>query len=108
MNKYEKLQKDLTEAVGKAKEKAMTTDDGGTCNFDCCVLFLPRYNQEKTLEAINATGVRGFKSNHFGKVCYMLSNPILAQGYQRTAQAEKISEIMKSKGYDTTVYYMID
>ena len=108
MTKYEKLKQDLTEAVEKAKEKAMLTDDGGTCNFDCCLLFLPRYNEEKTIEAIKAAGISGFKSNHFGKVCYMLSNPVFAQGNCRTAQAEKINEVMRSKGYDTAVYYMMD
>lgn len=108
MNKYEKLQKDLFEAVTRAKEIAMITDDGGTCNFDCCVLFLPRYNEGKTIEAIKAAGVGGFKSNHFGQACYMLGNPIFAQGNQRTVQAEKISDIMKSKGYDTDVYYQMD
>ena len=108
MSKYEKLQNDLIEAVKMAKEEAMITDDGGTCNFDCCILFLPRYNEEKTIEAIKAAGVGGFKSNHFGKVCYMLGNPIFAQGNQRTAQAEKINEVMKAKGYDTAVYYQMD
>lgn len=108
MTKYEKLKQDLTEAVEKAKEKAMLTDDGGTCNFDCCLLFLPRYNEEKTIEAIKAAGISGFKSNHFGKVCYMLSNPIFAQGDCRTEQAETICEIMKSKDYDTNVYYQMD
>lgn len=108
MNKYEILLTDLSEAVEKAKEIAIKTDDGGTCNFDCCVLFLPRYNEEKTVEAIRDAGLSGFKSNHFGKVCYMLNNPIFAQGNQRTVQAEKINEIMKSKGYDTAVYYQMD
>lgn len=108
MTKYEQLKQDLTEAVEKAKETALTTDDGGTCNFDSCLLFLPRYNEEKTIEAIKAVGIGGFKSNHFGKVCYMLGNPIFAQGNQRTAQAEKINEVMRSKGYNTAVYYMMD
>ncbi len=108
MTIYEKLKWDLIEAAEKAKEEAIETDDGGTCNFDCCVLFLPRYNEKKTIEAIKAAGMSGFKSIHFGKVCYMLGNPIFAQGNRRTAQAEKINEVMKSKGYDTTVYYQMD
>ena len=103
MNKYEKLQKDLTEAVAKAKEKAMTTDDGGTCNFDCCMLFLPGYNEVKTVEAIKAAGVSGFKSRHFGKVCYMLSNPIFSQGNQRTEQAEEIEKKRKDKHFMQTL-----
>ena len=108
MTKYEQLRQDLTEAVNQAVVTALNTDDGGTCNFDSCLLFLPRYNEEKTIEAINAAGIGGFKSNHFGKVCYMLGNPIFAQGNRRTAQAEKINEVMRSKKYDTDVYYMID
>lgn len=108
MSKYNELKYNLIIAVEKAKEKAITTDDGGTCNFDCCVLFLPRYNEENTIEAIKAAGIGGFKSNHFGKVCYMLGNPISAQGNRRTVQAEKIAEIMNSKGYDAKVYYQMD
>lgn len=108
MDKYNKLQQDLTVAVNEAKKKAKTTDDGGTCNFDCCLLFLPRYNEEKTVEAIKATGINGFKSHHFGRVCYMLGNPVFAQGNQRTVQAEKIAEVMKSKGYDAGLYYQMD
>lgn len=38
----------------------------------------------------------------------MLGNPVFAQGNQRTVQAEKIAEVMKTKGYDTAVYYQMD
>ena len=108
MSKYDELTQNLTVAVNEAKKAAETTDDGSTCNFDCCLLYLPRYNEEKTIEAIQAAGVGGFKSNFLGKVCYMLGNPIFAQGNQRTVQAEKIAEVMKLKGYDVDIYYQMD
>lgn len=108
MTKYEQLKNDLIEAVKRAKEKAIITPDGGTCNFDSCILYLPRYDEGKTIEAIKGAGIGGYKSEYFGKVCYMLGNPIFSQGDARTAQAETIEAFMRSRGYKTGVYYMMD
>lgn len=108
MNRYEQLTKDLQEATEKARAIAMTTDDGGTCNFDSCIIFLPRWNNEKTIAAIKAAGVGGFRSNHYGKVCYIIGNPVSAQGNANTAQAETIRDVMRSKEYQTAMYYQMD
>lgn len=108
MNKYEKLTMDLTEALKKAREAVVNLKDEGTCNFDSCLLYLPGYNESKTLSAINLAGTIGYKDKHFGKVCFMLAPPIMAQGFVRTAQAETIRDAMKEKGYDAEVYYMMD
>lgn len=108
MNKYEQLKVDLIEAVARAKEKAMQIDDGGTCNFDCCILYLSRCNEEKTIEAIKEAGIDGFKTSYYGRVCYMLGIPVAAQGDRRTEQAEEIYKAMTDKGYNASVYYQMD
>lgn len=77
MSKYDELRNSLKEAVKKAEEVAQTTDDGGTCNFDCCLLFLPRYNEEKTIEAIQAAGVGGSKVITLEKFAICLVIPFL-------------------------------
>lgn len=108
MNKYEQLKVDLIEAFARAKEKAMQIDDGGTCNSDCCILYLSRYNEEKTIEAIREAGIDGFKTSYCRKVCFMLSVPVEAQGDRRTKQAEEIYKVMIDKGYNASVYYQMD
>lgn len=107
-DKYEKLTQVLTEAVSKAKEVAMITSDGGTCNLDRCLVFLKRYNEEKTVAAIKAAGIRGYKTKEFSEPCYSLSSPIPAQGYCNTVQAETIRDFLKANGYDASVRYVID
>lgn len=108
MNRYEQLKNDLKYAVEKATEIAYQTDDGGTCNFDSCILYLPRYNKDKTLETIKETGIRAFKGNYYGKVCYILENPVYAQADRNTIQAEIINKIMGNKGYNVGMYYQMD
>lgn len=60
MTKYEKLTCDLTIAVEKAKEKAYLTNDGGTCNFDSCLLFLPNANEKKVCECATIVKTTAF------------------------------------------------
>lgn len=107
-NKYEKLTSNLSLAIEKATEVAAVTDDNGTCNFDSCVLLLPRWNEKETLNAIKAAGVRGFKSSFLGKQCYFIVNPVSAQGNRNTVQAEKIANIMSQLGYEAYCYMQMD
>lgn len=109
MDKYDKLTEILTKAVEKAKEVAETTDDGGTCNLDHCIVFLKNYNKEKTLKAITDSGLTGYKTKTWcGTPCFALSNPVFAQGFRRTEQAEAIRDFLNKNGYEASVNYIID
>jgi len=108
MTKYEKLTCDLTIAVEKAKEKAYLTNDGGTCNFDSCLLFLPNANEKKVCECATKAGIRVFKDRAFGKPCFFLSVPIASQGNRRTEQAEVMQKMLANNGYETTMWYQMD
>ena len=109
MTKYENLTNDLKSAVYKAEEFASNSnDDGGTCNFDTLALKLPRYNEKETLKAIESAGTRAYKTSWCGEYFFFISNPVIAQGTKRTAQAEIMANYMRDKGYDAYVYYQMD
>jgi hypothetical protein len=106
-NRYKALTEALREAVKIATPYAFS-EDGGTCNFDSLELVLPRYNEEKTLAAIRAAGVRGFKTTLWGKTMYLVSEPVQRMANAKTRQVEKMRDVMKEKGYTAGVWYQMD
>lgn len=56
MTKFEKLTADLKAAYNAAYPAAIKTDEGGTMNFDAPGVWLPRWPESKTLEAVKAAG----------------------------------------------------
>lgn len=103
MDKYTKLTQDLKAAAEVASPLA-DTDDGGTCNFDSAVLYLPRWVAQKTNQAIQAAGLRGWRHSDG----YILSVPVPRQGNARTRQAEAMRDYMRDLGYQTGMYYQMD
>jgi len=104
--KYLKLANDLTKAVEAARMK-VPSEDGGTCNFDSLMLYLPRWEVAKVKLAAEAAGI--FASKCYGyKSTFTFSVPVGAQGYARTRQAEVMDRVMKDLGYDSGVFYMMD
>lgn len=103
--KFDPMQtmRDLSAAREAAVEAAKDVKDEGTCNFDHCRLRFPRLRSE-TVEAVG--GLRRV----FGGVTgtYQVENPIPAQAHQRTVQADTICKMMKERGYDAYVFYMMD
>ena len=108
MDKYEKLTEDLKVALEKAKEIAMKTDDGGTCNFDCCIIRLPRWREELVIKSIQLSGTVGHKWHIYGSVYYAIRNPILCQGNKNSIQAEVITEELSKIGYECWCYQQAD
>ena len=108
MTKYEQLTHDLDIANHEAIILTIGMDDGGTCNLDSVFLRLPRYNEEKTLAAIQAAGLHGYKTKWFGSVGYMLNPNVGGQGNLRSKGMEIMQKHLQNKGYDASGFYQMD
>lgn len=106
MTKYEQLTEDLKEAYQKSK-KAVTGDDGGTANLDSTFLILPRWNEKKTIKAINDAGLYCGSKIHWIGNGYLISVGG-GQGNDRVMARNAFSKYLKEKGYDVMHFDMID
>ena len=106
--KYLKLAQDLLLASRKATEIANIIEDGGSCNFDSCTLYLPGWNSKKVKQAANAAGVGCFVWNFWGSKSFVFPLRIAAQGDARSAASEAMRDHLKSMGYDAGMYYQLD
>lgn len=106
--KYAKLRDDLIAAYAET-EHLEQTEDGGTCNFDAPVLHLERWNAAKIMQAAEEAGGHARRWT-WGKTMmgWIFSTRSSGQGSRRTRRAEAISEAMKAKGYDASMYYQAD
>lgn len=106
-----KLSDDLAACVAQSYEENRNHEDGGTCNFDAPVIHLPGGHAGTIDAAASLVGESCFewqkkKRDPFYNF-FVFSGP-LGQGNRRTAMAERISELMESRGYHTGVYYQMD
>lgn len=103
--KYAKLRDDLRGALdaGIAAE-GLSPDDGGACNFDSTIIFLPRWKSELVKKAAEEAGTRCFRWDK-GYIFPPLTG---GQGFKRTANAEAMTKAMKGCGYDAFTRYMMD
>lgn len=106
--KYAKLKTDLIKALEIAKNAAGKSADGGTCNLDAPILYLPRWKESLVRQAAHEAGTRFFTSSAYGVKRYVFATNASGQADARTAAAEAFSEFMKTCGYDASVFYMID
>ncbi len=98
----------LEAAIKAASEAAMqhaNTEDGGTSNFDTCVLgvAIPKHLREQT-------SLRLFKCTwglHRGWY-FVHDIPHLGQGNMRTRMAEAACNSLRAAGYRASVSYNID
>lgn len=97
---------DFTEAQLAARRAVALHVDGGTCNFDSCVIFSPPSSDLE--QAAKLAGLRVYRRNWLDKSAYFLSTPVGAQGSVRTLQAEAMERELRGRGYDATVYYQMD
>lgn len=104
--KYLKLAEDLAKAA-EAARMTVPPEDGGTCNFDSLMLYLPRWEAAKVKLAAEAAGIYAGKCCGY-KSTFTFSVPVFAQGYARTKQAEVMDRVMKDLGYESGVFYMMD
>ena len=110
MTKYEKLTHDLYEAYKSARGILWTADTGGTMNFDCPGLFLPRWNEAEVKKAAEKAGFRAYK--HGGRFCgkpgYFTFRCPCGAGNMQSEFAEAITEYMRIAGYDAFTYEACD
>lgn len=106
--KYLKLSQDLEVAAKKAAVIADILEDGGTCNFDSCTLYLPGWNSKKVEQAAHAAGVGCFVWNLWGSKSFVFPMRVAAQANARSAAAEAMRDHLKAMGYDAGMYYQVD
>lgn len=105
--KYAKLRKDVEAAKTAAEvELTMNPEDGGTCNFDSPVIYLPKWNEKLVMQAFDEAGLGCWVHNFFGK-CFVISVHG-GQGNGRTRYAEAVERSLKEAGYKTSMYYAMD
>ena len=104
-DRYTKLTQDLKAAVEAAQAAAVAIDDGGTCNMDSPMVWLPRWNAAKIKEAARAAGTRAYKHR---LSWWMFSTGVYAQGDPRTIAAKAASHLLEERGYRASVFYMMD
>lgn len=107
--KYAKLRDDLAAAFAETLPLE-ETEDGGTCNCDSAVVKLPGWNQAKVKQAVQEANGAEFlwKSGRTTFGWCISPRGGRGQANRRTRRAEAISEAMKLRGYETTMYYQMD
>ena len=97
-------------AARKAAEALPQIGNGGTCNFDAAVIFLPRMRRTTAAKIAEAAGV---SLMNFGpwigrSGCYWVGGWDYGQGTDQTNRAEAASKALADAGIETTVYYAMD
>lgn len=95
-------------AANQAAAEAAPGDDGGTCNFDTAMLFLPHSAQEQIALAALGTGVRVNTRNWLGQCFSVNASTSGGQGFSRTRVAEAICKALEAAGFSAMVYYQMD
>ena len=115
MEKNAELITALKKAREKATEAGLLSDDGGTCNFDSPVLYMPKGTRETTMDKIGVcAGVSFMKwesypfkgSDHSAWLIF--GDFISGQGNRRTTIAEAFAASLKADGFESNTYYQID
>jgi hypothetical protein len=107
MDKYSQLAIDLKESVKMAIEAAAKVDDGGSANLDSVFIQLPRFNEEKTIQAIYGAGLSGFKTVWMGITGFIINPPCVGQGDKRNRAMEIMKDCLKEK-YQVFSFYQMD
>lgn len=107
--KYAKLRDDLHTALqaGLAAETA-NPEDGGASNFDAASLYLPRWAKNKIYQAAQEAGTICTTWELCGRRRYVFEPHTHGQGNARSRNAEAITAVLRSMGYDAYNYRQID
>lgn len=105
---FNKLTNDLREANRLAKERADSSDDGGSANLDRVFLMIKGARESKVIEAIKNAGLycRG-KSEWIG-AGYFINPTTGGQGNKRALGVEVMSKYLQSCGWETLAYCQLD
>jgi hypothetical protein len=103
---YKKLTANLIKAK-EAAEEAAKGEDGGSANLDTMTIKLPRANEKKVIEAVQAAGLHASKINWIG-LRYFIYPPACGQGNSRVRATEAMKKVMQEAGWDVLMYCKID
>lgn len=98
----------LREADNVARDVSRTTVDGGTCNLDSVMLYVPRWKTETVHAAAKAAGIHVTKTKWFGKVCYFVGFSALGQAYARERGTQAALKVMREHGMKVNYYSQMD
>jgi len=109
---WEKMSNDFREVQEKCEawvNDIRGMEDGGTCNLDSVILNCKGI-REPRIKAFNENSKIkiGYKHEGFWKAYRYLNFTTWGQGNLRTEMVQFISEALKTKGYDVSVYYHMD
>lgn len=107
MSKYDKLTKDLIKAREAAIEAAKG-EDGGSANLDTMTIRLPRYREDKVIEAVEAAGLYTRGRTQWIGTRYFIGPPGCGQGNSRYRAVQAMKNVMEEEGWDVLVYYQAD
>lgn len=91
--------------ANKAAQRYADTEDGGTCNFDTCVINLKIYKKFRDLTEYP------LRKTYGGRVWqgwWFVDITLCGQGNRRTCMAEAAATSLKADGYDASVWYGAD
>lgn len=80
-------------------------EDGGTCNFDTCIVKVKISKRLRELTSFRLLKVHDTK---IYKGYWMIDFPVFGQGNRRTKMAEVACSILRNLGYESQVWYQAD
>lgn len=101
----------LSEALIRANLAALSVqmEDSGTCNFDSCVIRLPRWKDYEIKQACELAGIEiGEQLSGYWRGYRFVSTAMHGQAGLRTKMAEVAKQSLAADGYDTAMYYQMD
>lgn len=93
------LAKVIPEAIQAGQAAADAVEDGGTCNMDRAILYLPGARES----SVKAAGINAFRlTRYFALSCSF------GQANKNTKGVRAVSKFLKDKGYDASIWYQMD
>lgn len=103
----------LANALVMANKKALLNkdmEDGGTCNFDQCMINLKGWKKEDIEQVAKESGITISEpfSGRMWKGWRPVGTALHGQGARRSKMAEVAHRSLKEAGFDVTMYYAMD
>ncbi len=106
MKAAKKLADDLREAVNVARYEAGKVKDDGTSNLDSVKVRVPRKSKDYLVALLEA-GFRPFESFQ-ARTYNVVSGSMVGQAERSRVFCETVRRVLREKGHDANVEYMID